>query len=107
MHRFVVNLIGFSLPAILAALWSRRLSRSSRDEWKVFVWFPVVPLAGWAVFITIAVTRDPTSHNLWPFDLFVVGLFSLASYGIILLLRRLFTRSSSDWSSRRNRDSTT
>jgi len=107
MLLFMSNLLGFSIPAVMAAFWSMRLSRSSRDEWKVFVWFPVVPLAGWAVFMTIALTRDPTSHNLWPIDLFVVGLFSLASYGIILVLRRLFARPSSDWSTRRNRDSST
>ena len=107
MLRFVFNLLVFSIPAVGAALWSNRLSVSSRDEWKLFVWFPVVPLAAWAVFIAIGVTRDATSHNLWPFELVAVGLFSLVLYGIVLLLRRLNTRPSSDWSIRRDRDGTT
>ena len=73
MLRFVFNLLVFSIPAVGAALWSNRLSVSSRDEWKLFVWFPVVPLAAWAVFIAIGIARDATSHNLWPFELVAVG----------------------------------
>src|SRR5688572_2221298 len=98
MLRFVFNLLVFSIPAVVAAVWSMRLSMSSRDEWKLFVWFPVLPLAAWAVFIAVGVTRDATSHNLWPFELVAVGLFSLVLYAIVLLLRRVFTRPSSDLS---------
>jgi hypothetical protein len=34
--------------------------------------------------------RDPTSHNLWPFEMIVASLFSLVLFGIFLLARRLF-----------------
>ena len=87
---FALNLALFEIPAALVALGSRRLSRSSRDEWKLLAFAPVVPLVLWGVFIAWGVTQDPTSHNLWPFELVFWLLLSLALLGGFLLTRRIF-----------------
>lgn len=48
-----------------------------------------------AVLIRIGVetSHDPTSHNLWPFEVVIVGLFGLVAGGIGVGAARLIQRS--------------
>jgi hypothetical protein len=39
--------------------------------------------------IVIDTARDPTSHNLWPFEILMVGTGALLAIGVLKLLRRL------------------
>jgi len=102
--RFLINLLAFSVPAAIAAFFSARLSRTSRDEWQLLAWVPVLPLGLWAVYIAWGVTRDPTSHNLWPFELIVWIALSLCLLGLFGLGRRMLGGPRGDWSARRDRD---
>ena len=88
----LMNLLIYLVPAALASLGSMRLARSSHDEWKVLAWVPVAPLALWGPFMAWSVTRDPTSHNLWPFELFAWGTLSLILFGAVSVARRIFGR---------------
>lgn len=88
----LINLLIYLVPAALVSLGSLRLARASHDEWKLLAWVPVVPLALWGPFMAWGVTRDPTSHNLWPFELFVWGTLSLILFGAVLLARPIFGR---------------
>jgi hypothetical protein len=102
--RLLVNLVGFLVPAGLAALACAKLSRGSRDEWQLLAWVPVLPLGLWALYIAWGVTRDPTSHNLWPFELVVWIALSLCLFGLFLLGRHRFGGPRTDWTARRDRD---
>jgi hypothetical protein len=102
--KFLVNLVIFSVPAAVAGIASARLAASSDEEWKLLAWVPISPLVLWAVFIAWGVTRDPTSHNLWPFELVVWTLLTLALFAGFLMGRRLTRASSTDWRARQNRD---
>jgi hypothetical protein len=102
--RFLGALAVFLVPAGVASLAMFTLAQRSRDEWKVLAWVPVVPLFVWAVYIAWGLTRDPTSHNLWPFELVFWGALSLVLLGLFLLGRRLFGGPRDDWSARRERD---
>jgi hypothetical protein len=88
---FVVNLAVFSVPGLLLGTFLYRLSRSSRDEWQLLAWVPVLPLALWAPFIAWGVTRDPTSHNLWPFELVTWILLSGAMLVLFLIGRSIMS----------------
>jgi hypothetical protein len=101
---FIVNCVIFSVPAGLAALGSAKLAKSSRDEWQVFAWIPTAPLALWGLFIIWGVTRDPTSHNLWPFELVFWTALTLILFAAFLGLRRLNSRPSNDWRARQERE---
>ena len=105
--RFVAYLAIFSVPAALAALGSAALAKSSREEWQLLAWVPVAPLALWAPFIAWGIARDPTSHNLWPFELVVWAALSLALFVAFRVLRHLGDRPREDWRTRRDRDRTT
>jgi hypothetical protein len=57
-------------------------------------WAALLPLALWAVWIVVLVldlSRDPTSHNLFPFEILIGALLSL-SYLACLGLVRLMVR---------------
>jgi hypothetical protein len=100
---FLFNLAVFAVPTAIAALGSTTLAKSSREEWKILAWVPVIPLAIWALFIAWGVTRDRTSHNLWPFELVIWSALSLMLFGGFLLGRRLLDRPPDDWRRRRDR----
>jgi len=101
---FAANLAGFAVPAAVVSIAAAALAKTSRDEWKLLAWVPVLPLALWAVFIAWGVTRDRTSHNLWPFELVIWGALSLVLFGAFAVGRRLAERPTDDWHARRNRD---
>jgi hypothetical protein len=86
---FVENLLLFLIPAAAMSLASHALARTSRDEWQLLAWVPVVPLAAWGVFIAVGVTRDPTSHNLWPFELFMCAALSVLLLALFAIARRV------------------
>ena len=104
MLPFLGALPVFCLPAALAAILAGFLSASSRDEWKVAAWVPVIPLALWGPYIAFDVTRDPTSHNLWPFELVVWGLLTVVLFVVFLLGRSILSRPPADWRVRRKHD---
>ena len=106
MLRFSLNLLAFRVPAVLEGIWSRRLTRTSRDEWKLLVWLPVVPLAAWAVVIAKDTSQDSTSHNLWPFELVAIACLCAALFGVVLVARRLASPAR-DLRVERERDRTT
>ena len=89
---FLRNLLMFSIPAAPFAMGASFLMKTSRDEWRLLVWLPVLPLAIWGLVVAIAVTRDPTSHNLWPFEAVLWGALSLILQGFVYLGRWLATR---------------
>lgn len=103
---FVRNLFGFLVPAAAMGGVSFVLARASRDEWRLLAWVPVLPLAAWGLFIVIGVTRDPTSHNLWPFELLIWAAVSLLLLALFVLARRFAGGPRNDWPTRRDRHRT-
>jgi hypothetical protein len=89
MFDLLVNLLIFMAPAAALSVVCRRFSRTSRDEWRLLAWVPVIPLAVWGILLTRDVTRDRTSHNLWPFELAFWLTISVALLGLFLAGRRL------------------
>ena len=100
--RFLVNLATFLIPAAPFAIVAYRLARVSRDEWQLMAWLPVLPLGIWGVVVAWGVTRDKTSHNLWPFEMVVWGILSLIVLVGVLVGRSLALRQQSNtWRPRR------
>ena len=75
------------IPLGYLALQVRTLAR-----WRgVFRALAALPLAGWLLWMVVFaldVSRDPTSHNLFPFEI-VIGAFAASGYlGLLALTRR-------------------
>jgi len=87
----VVGLILFSIPAwpLLAFVWYAL--RNWRGGWRAVAVLPALPLAYVAVRIVVDTSIDPTSHNLWPFEIVIWSIAGLIGFGLIALLRWIWS----------------
>ena len=83
-------ILGF--PVALAAFVAARLARSSKPSWRKPAWIPVLPVALVGGNVFVGVVSDPTSHNLWPFEIAIAGFVTLLLFGVFALARYLFGR---------------
>jgi hypothetical protein len=72
---------GFAAPAW--GLWKWRA------PWRVAAAFPALLMAFVVGRIVVDTSRDPTSHNLWPFEILIYGAASVAIMAVLALIRRL------------------
>jgi hypothetical protein len=75
-----VLISGFAVPAW--ALWKWH------GGWRVAAAVPVVLMAFVVLRIVWGTSHDPTSHNLWPFEILIFGVISLVIMGALVIARR-------------------
>jgi hypothetical protein len=76
-----LSLAGLACP--LVALWRWR------GGWKLAAAVPA-GIVGFVILrIVVDTSADPTSHNLWPFEVLLAALASLAVIGVLALTRRV------------------
>ena len=85
-------LFGFvGLGVVTAVLAASGIARLARTFWVMLAAFPVAVM----IRVAVDVAKDPTDHNLWPFELIFAAVFSLVAVvpGLIVgaLARRLTT----------------
>ena len=68
MFDVLLNIVLLQIPAALVGLVCWRLSRKSREEWALLAWAPILPQLLLGLKVAWDVTRDRTSHNLWPLE---------------------------------------
>lgn len=79
------GMIAAALGGLAAPLWG--LWRF-RGLFRAAALLPSAALGYVVLRIAVDVARDPTSHNLWPFELLQAGVLSLAFMGALALARR-------------------
>lgn len=72
---------GFAAPAW--ALWRWR------GGWRIAAAAPAALMAFVVLRFFIDTARDPTSHNLWPFEVLMFGAASVGCIALLVLARRL------------------
>lgn len=70
---FVVLALALGGLGLLAPFWA---IRRWRDGWRLAAWLPVVGLGLVLLNIVVGVMLDPTSHNLFPFEILIAGMVS-------------------------------
>lgn len=60
-----------------------------RGAWRIAAAAPVAMMAFVVLRIVVDVARDPTSHNLWPFEVLMWGAASVGILGALAVARRL------------------
>jgi hypothetical protein len=76
-----LGLAGLALPLLALRRWD--------GGWRLAALVPVAIVAFVIARIVVDTAGDPTSHNLWPFEVLIAGLASLAVTGVLALARRL------------------
>jgi hypothetical protein len=85
MNGFMLIVLGLVVGGIGVPLWS---VWKWRGGWRVAAAVPAAVMAFVVLRILIDTARDPTSHNLWPFEILMWGVFALAWIGVLTLGRR-------------------
>lgn len=76
-----LGLLGFGAPAWGMWRW--------RGGWRIAAAVPAAVMAVLVLRIMFGVARDPTSHNLWPFEILQVGALSVLVMAVLLAARKL------------------
>lgn len=83
---FALALLAFVLASIAIPLWN---AARWRGLWRLFAVLPAVVVILVIVRIIVDTSRDPTSHNLWPFEIVMFGAIALGVVGVLRLARRM------------------
>jgi peptidoglycan/LPS O-acetylase OafA/YrhL len=74
-----------ALAFVIVQVWS--LARW-RGGWRTAALLPLIGFGFVAVRIVFDTRRDPTSHNLWPFEVLIAAAVALAALGLLVLGER-------------------
>jgi hypothetical protein len=75
-----IGLAGFAAPAFALYRW--------RGGWRLLAAVPAAGMAFVLLRLLIDTARDPTSHNLWPFEILIAGGLGSAAMFVLFALRR-------------------
>ena len=76
-----VGIAGFAAPAWSLWRW--------RGGWRMAAAVPAAIMAFVVLRIIIDTSRDPTSHNLWPFEILMAGALSAGLTVVLMIARKL------------------
>jgi hypothetical protein len=82
---FMLAVLGVSLSGFIAPAWA---IWRWRGGWRVAATVPAVMLGFVLLRIVIDVSADPTSHNLWPFEVAIAALLSVGVTAALFAARR-------------------
>ena len=85
MSVFMLLMLGALIGGFAAPVWALW---KWQGGWRVAAAVPVVLMAFVVLRIVWGVSRDPTSHNLWPFEILIYGVVSLVIMGGLAIARR-------------------
>jgi hypothetical protein len=85
---FMLLVLALAVAGIVVPLWS---VWKWRGGWRIAAAVPAAVIAFVVLRILIDTARDPTSHNLWPFEILMFGTLALVGIGVLVLIRK-FTR---------------
>jgi hypothetical protein len=83
---FMLSILAVGVLGIAAPVWA---IRRWRGGWRVAAAVPAVMIGFVALRIVLGTALDPTSHNLWPFEILQAALLSLVVIGVLRAARKL------------------
>lgn len=78
----ILLLASFGVPLLAIRKW--------RGVWRIAAVAPLALMAFVVLRLIVDTARDPTSHNLWPFEILYNGVPALAIIGVLTLARKFF-----------------
>ena len=83
---FMLIILALVLAGIGVPLWS---VWKWRGGWKIAAAVPAAVVVFVVLRILLDTARDPTSHNLWPFEILIFGTVALGCIGVLKVARRI------------------
>jgi NADPH:quinone reductase-like Zn-dependent oxidoreductase len=89
MSFFMAGVLGLLLVGAGAPLWGLW---KWRGGWRIAAAVPALMMAFVIGRFVVDTARDPTSHNLWPFEILIWGGASAVVMGVLALAKWLSQR---------------
>jgi len=83
---FMFFVLALLIGGIGAPLWS---VWKWRGGWRIAAAVPAAVMLFVVLRLIVDTARDPTSHNLWPFEILQFGVVALVLIGVLKLVRRI------------------
>lgn len=83
---FMLAVLGLGIVGVVAPVWAWRRWKGG---WRVAAAVPAAMMGFVVLRIVLGTAADPTSHNLWPFEILQVGFLSLVVIGVLLAVRKI------------------
>ncbi len=83
---FLAGTVGLGLLGFVAPIW---MAWRWEGGWRIAAAVPATMMIFVVLRIVVDVSRDPTSHNLLPFEILMAGATSAGVILLLMLLRRL------------------
>lgn len=83
---FMLAVAVVGLGVIVLPVWALRRWRGG---WRLAALAPTAAIAFVALRLVIDVSRDPTSHNLWPFEILMTGVPCLVVLVVLAIARKV------------------
>ena len=83
----MVELLIFGLVVVVAVgpqIWAIKVWQGT---WRWLAAAPLLLLGADVLLIMVSTSIDPTSHNLWPFEILMIALVGLPVVGLLWLVR--------------------
>ena len=85
----LIGLLAAAVTNVTIAIYATWRARGLR---RLLASLPLLGLLGFGLNILVGVSRDPTSHNLWPFEILVTCVAGIIYSFAFLGLQALFLR---------------
>jgi hypothetical protein len=86
MSGFMLFMLALGIGGVVVPLWS---AWKWQGGWRIAALVPAGVVGFVVARIVFDTARDPTSHNLWPFEIIIFGGGALAAIGLLRLARRI------------------
>lgn len=86
MSGFMLFMFALGIAGVVVPMWS---AWKWQGGWRIAALVPAGVVGFVVARIVFDTTIDPTSHNLWPFEIIIFGGGALAAIGMLRLARRL------------------
>jgi hypothetical protein len=83
---FMLAMLALGLLGFVAPVWT---FRRWRGGWRIAAAVPGIMMAFVVLRIAFGVALDPTSHNLWPFEILMAGAMSAGAILLLTIVRKL------------------
>lgn len=86
VHILIVGVFALGLAGVIVPV---RIFIKWRGGWRVAAAIPLAVMGFVLLRIAFGVAFDPTSHNLWPFEVLMAALVSLAMVAVLTVMRKI------------------
>jgi len=86
---FMMSVLALGIAALLLPVWA---CLRWRGRWRMAAAIPLAIIGFTILRIVIGVAADPTSHNLWPFEILQAGALAVVVLAGLAIARRFSSR---------------